>query len=144
MAVIVRVRTLTKKPQRLEAIAKGIVPRVLDEMDMHCTEVAQYLRVPHHKPDSKYIPTFRYTDSVEEVDAHETKAELVAGISVDARDDRGHNYTVYVGGDETGEGQQTGWVGPWPIIADSVRGGGSTGIPEWRQRIRKVIKGLVG
>lgn len=144
MAVTVRIRSLTKQKRRRQVNEANALRVILKEMDIHAEAVAEYLKIPHHKLGSKYQPTFRYTDSVEAVPAHETKAELVAAVRVNAVElARNKNYTVYVGGDETGEGQQTGWVGDWPIIAEAVRGGGSTGVPTWKQSVGKAVKRIV-
>jgi hypothetical protein len=100
---------------------------------------------PPPKADSTYERTHQYSGSWDPIPPHPGKGGLVAGIRGNAVDPRGHNYTVYVGGDDVGIGQQpqhaeTGW----PLAALAIQGL-SVGISVQRgddfvSRIRKAIQ----
>lgn len=103
-------------------LEQAMISQVLTAVDIMQEE-------PPPKPDGTYVRTHRYANSWIPFFPRRQGDRLVAGISGNAIDDRGHNYTTFVGGDAAGVGQQpqhaeTGW--PLARLAlDGVRASGS-------------------
>lgn len=139
-------RARAHRDSKLDKMAASLVNEIKDSMD---DQVIQAVRIMHTEPPPKasstYERTHKYSTSWEPIPAHLGKGGLVAGIRGNAVDPRGHNYTVYVGGDETGTGQQpqhaeTGW----PLAALAIQGL-SVGISvqagdDFVRRIQKAIQ----
>jgi hypothetical protein len=148
MSVVATITRLRKHrgPSNLENMAANLVNEVRDAMD---DQIIAALRIMHTEPppppDSSYERTHRYSGSWEPVPPHRTLAGLVGGIKGDAVDERGHDYTVWVGGDSVGTGQQdqhaqTGW----PLAALALAGI-SAGVAIQRgedfvSRVRKAVQ----
>lgn len=101
-------------------LEQAMIEQVLQAVDIMQEE-------PPEKPDSNYIRTHRYSTSWTPMFPRKQGDRLVAGIFGNAFDGR-HNYTVYVGGDERGFGQQpqhaeTGW----PLAVLALQGGRASG-----------------
>lgn len=142
MAVVARIRTLTRPSRRLEAIAKNAIPAIRREMELHLEAAVDYLSIDKHKLDSNYTPTYRYQQGWEASPVRETGSGLIGTVSNDVVDDRGRHYAAFVGGTETEPSDQVGdWLGDWNQVVDAVRG--VPGLPTFRQKIGKVIHRLV-
>lgn len=139
-----RIRSLTRKPRRLEAIAKGALPAVKKEMELHLAIAKEVLSVPHHKFPSTYTITHNYEKAWRTTGIRETSEGLIGTISNDVVDEKRHNrpYAIYVAGTATEESPQAGsWVGPWNQLKDAIRG--LPGQPSFRDKIGKTIKRLI-
>lgn len=139
MAVIARIRALTKAPDRLQKIANNLLGEAVATMDIQLDQALDTMQTePGLKPGSRYVRTHTYRDSWERSDVRLTGSGLVGTLSSDAVDPHGEHYTAKVGGDEQGVGQlemhkETGW----PLVAEALRG--FPGQQSFRQRVRKAV-----
>lgn len=117
-------------------LQQAMIEQVLQAVDIMQEEVPE-------KPDSTYVRTGNYQRSWTPVFPRQQGDRLVAGIAGSGWDGR-HDYTVYVGGDETGFGQQeqhatTGW----PLASLAIRGirsgGAFTRGDDFVERIRRAV-----
>lgn len=145
----VRIRRLTGKTARLEAIASGLVSSVQDSINAQLLVALDIMQTePPPKAGSDYVRTHTYQRSWIPTFAHITSGDVRGELRGDAVDPRGHRYTVWVGGDDAGFGQQlqhaeTGW----PLANTAVRSGQSSSGSVSRgddfvERIRNKIRKL--
>lgn len=118
-------------------LEQAMISQILTAVDIMNEE-------PPPKPDSKYERTHRYSTSWIPFFPRRQGDRLVAGISGNAVDERGHNYTVWVGGDEAGFGQQAQHTETgWPLAAIALRGGrGSVSFQRGDDFIQKVTRAI--
>lgn len=144
MSVVVRLRRLAGKHNKLENMAKNIVSETQDAMNQQILAAVDVMQSePPEKLGSQYVRTHRYADSWQPIFARPSGGRLEGGIRGNAVDERGHNYTVYVGGDSHGEGQQqqhfeTGW----PLAVDALEGRVSNSgvrLVPFGERIRQAV-----
>ena len=114
---VARLRTLTRKPTRLQAIANNLLGEVVQVMDRRLDTALKTMQTePAPKPDSTYVRTHIYARNWRRTDVRLTGAGLVGTISNPVR------YALFVGGNEAGLGQvpmhrDTGW----PLLAVALR-----------------------
>lgn len=127
-----RIRALTTQKSSLEAIAKGIVADVVSAMDLQLDQCVKTMRTePPPKPDSKYIRTHMYATGWTRTDIRQIHEGLVGSV-LQEHDIR---YTEFVGGDESGRGQQSQHkVTGWPLLAEALRTG-------YAARIKGAVRG---
>lgn len=104
----------TKGHSKLDNMAANLLSELQQAMIEQVNQAIDIMQAPvPEKPGSTYVRTGDYQRSWIPFFPRRQGDRLVAGISGNAFDGR-HNYTVYVGGDESGFGQQpqhaeTGW-----------------------------------
>ena len=138
MAVVARIRALTKKPTRLQALANNLLGEVVQVMDRQLDDAVDIMKTePPPKPDSTYVRTHNYQRSWKRSDVRLRGSGLVGTIRNDMR------YAVFVGGDESGTGQldmhaSTGW----PLLATALRDAGNVSFSEkLRKAVHEAIEG---
>lgn len=131
----------------LENMARNLVNEVKDAMDDQVIRAIEIMRYePPPPPESSYERSHRYSGSWEPIPPHPGKGGLVAGIRGNAVDpDNGKNYTVWVGGDEAGTGQQMQHsVTGWPLAALAIQGIQSSGAfsrgDDFIQRVARAVR----
>lgn len=133
---VARIRALTKKPQRLQVIADGLLPQVARAMNVHAEGAVTELQIyPPPVPNTRYVRTYHLQQSWSVTPAHLTAEGLVGNIRNDA------GYAGLVVGDEQGRGQLpmhgTKRRGPpWPLQAEVLRRG-------YRAAIARAVKKVV-
>lgn len=141
---VARIRSLTRKPTRLKAIADGLLGEVVVLMDRQLDDALKIMQTePPPKLDSSYIRTHTYQRSWRRTDVRSTSSGLIGTLNSDAIDPEGKHYSEIVGGDESGEGQlgmhrDTGW----PLVAVALREG-ELGGRSFSSKLRAVIRKAV-
>ena len=134
MAISGRVRALTKRPRFLEVQARNALEEVKEFMDDRLERAYDVMTTyPDPKPGSRYVRTNDYKSHWKVTPAHETQDGLIGTLHNNLR------YAVYVGGDETGQGQQeqhdeTGW----PLLSQAIDR------PTYRRGLQSVVRKALG
>lgn len=118
-------------------LEQAMISQILTAVDIMHEE-------PPPKADSRYERTHRYSSSWIPMYPRRQGDRLVAGIQGNAVDERGKNYTVWVGGDEAGFDQQAQHAETgWPLAAVALRGGrGSGSFQRGDDFVRKVLRAI--
>jgi hypothetical protein len=148
MSVTVTFRRLAGRRRNIASVGVAIVSEVQDAMNAQILTAVDIMRSePPPKAGSKYIRTHTYANSWRPIFARASGGRLEGGISGNAVDPSGTNYTERVGGDKHGEGQiQMHADTRWPLAVDALEGR-TTGVmltpvkPQlFRNRVRKAVR----
>jgi hypothetical protein len=150
MSVVATFRRLAGTKRNLRTVGARIVNEVQEAMNAQILDAVDVMHSePPLKIGSSYIRSHRYSSSWRPILAHPSGGRLEGGIAGNAVDSENFkNYTMWVGGDEYGGGQQqqhydTGWPVAALALEGLPTGSGLRRAKPFVDRVRKAVRKAV-